>query len=460
MRRSFFSYLLFAVIIFSVLGLLIKSNAILGSSNAISSSALSIGTNDIWQNLSSQLEKAKESLKSLLDEIAGRKQTEEAPSYPAASSPQISSEVLPETISQSGQNEYAPATEHEAAIINIVKKSSPAVVSVVIYKNMPLMEQYFDDSDDLFQDIPQEFRPFFEFKIPRYRQKGTEKMQVGGGSGFIIRADGLILTNKHVASDENAEYAVVTNDNKEYKAVVLARDPVQDLAILKIQGSALPILTLGNSDKNVIGQTVIAIGNALGEFRNTVSVGVISGLGRSVKAGGSGMASEIIEGAIQTDAAINQGNSGGPLLNLRGEVIGINTAMAFGAENIGFSIPINKAKKSVKSVETKGKISTPYLGVRYQIVNGALKEKNNLPVDYGAWIQKGQNKEPAVASGSAADKAGLKEGDIILELDAKKISADSTLASLIQNRNVGDTITLKIIRGNQIMDLKAVLGEL
>ncbi len=451
---------LLIVLIFSAaLGLSLKSGGVLGFSNSLAQADFAENSG-VFQDLGKQLEKAKESLQSLLEEISGRKK--ELNARPSLN-PLISPTALPDIFfptESGGATVYDPATEHERAVINVVKKSSPAVVSVVVYKNVPLVEQYFDSSDDLFKNIPQEFRPFFEFRIPKYRQKGTEKQQIGGGSGFVISSNGLILTNKHVAADDNAEYSVVVQDGKEYKAKVLARDPVQDLAVLKIGATGLATLPLGNSDKNVIGQTVIAIGNALGEFKNTVSVGVVSGLGRKVAASGVS-ASEIIEGAIQTDAAINQGNSGGPLLNLRGEVIGINTAMAFGAENIGFAIPINKAKKAISSVEKTGKISTAYLGVRYQIINLALKEKNNLAVDYGAWIKGDANKnEPAVISGSAADKAGLKEGDIVLEIDGKKINEENTLAAMVQKRDIGDIIILKIIRENKIMDVKAVLGEM
>jgi len=415
----------------------------------------------VWQDLKEQLDKAKETLESLLKEIRGQKKTEEKSSAGQEESDLTLPTPSSEELSFLGdKNYYEAATEHERQIIDVVRRSLGAVVSVVIYKDVPMIEQYFDSGDDFFKDIPPEFRPFFDFKIPRYREKGTEKKQIGGGSGFIISEDGLVLTNKHVVVDTNAEYVVVTNDNKEYKAKVLARDPVQDLAVLKINASGLHPLPLGDSNKNVLGQTVIAIGNALGEFKNTVSVGVISGLGRKVQASG-GSINEIIEGAIQTDAAINQGNSGGPLLNLRGEVIGINTAMAFGAENIGFAIPINKAKKAIQSVKTTGKIAVAYLGVRYQIITPTLKEKNNLPVDYGAWIMGDKNKnEPAVVSGSAAEKAGLKEGDIILEVDGKKIDAENTLSSLIQKHSVGDTVVLKIIRGDKIIDIKVILGEI
>ncbi len=350
--------------------------------------------------------------------------------------------------------EYIPQTSQEEAIIEAVKKYSPAVVSIIISKDVPIIEQYF------YSPFP-EIDPYFQ--IPGYRQKGLEKQEVGGGTGFIVSEDGLVLTNKHVIFDEKAEYTIFTTDGKRYPAKILAKDPVQDLAVLKInaknQKNSFPIVKLGDSDKLQIGQTVIAIGNALGEFRNTVSVGVISGLSRTISALGSGGYVEILEDIIQTDAAINKGNSGGPLLNLKGEVIGINTAMAETAQNIGFAIPINIAKKALARVKETGKIVYPFLGIRYTLINENIKEKNNLSVDYGAWVIRGEKGEAAVVSGSAADKAGIKEGDIILEVNDEKITQENSLSKIIQKHNVGDKITLRVLRGDKEMDLEAVLGE-
>jgi len=257
-----------------------------------------------------------------------------------------------------------------------------------------------------------------------------------------------------VVFDKEAEYTVLTNDGEKYPAPVLARDPIQDIAILKINANNLPTIRLGNSDNLEIGQTVIAIGNALGEFRNTVSVGVISGLLRTVTATGGGI-TEQLEELIQ-----NKGNSGGPLLNLYGQVIGVNTAMAQQAENIGFAIPINKIKKDINDIKTKGKIVYPFLGVRYVLITKALAEKNNLPVDYGALIVKGDEPdEVAIALGSAAERAGLKEGDIILEFNGKKIDQENTLAKLILKYEPGDGIALKILRNGQEITISAILGE-
>jgi serine protease Do len=340
--------------------------------------------------------------------------------------------------------EYLPQTSQEEAIIKVVENASPAVVSIIISKDLPIFEEYFEPGP-------------FGFQIPQYRQKGTEKKEIGGGTGFIVSEDGMILTNKHVVLDKEAEYTVFTNDGRKFSAKVLARDPIQDLAVLGIEQEktvndggefvleSFPTVKLGNSDKLESGQTVIAIGNALGEFRNTVSVGVISGLGRTITASGGGLV-ETLEDVIQTDAAINKGNSGGPLLNLRGEVVGINTAMALEAQSIGFAIPINKAERDIKQVRSLGKIVYPFLGSRYVLISEKIKEENDLPVDYGALIVDGGPGEPAIWPDSAAEKAGLKEGDIVLEFNNEKITTENTLAKIIMKYNPGDEIVLKILR--------------
>jgi serine protease Do len=344
-----------------------------------------------------------------------------------------------------------------------VEQAKNSVVSIVATKNVAVLERYFvnpfgDDPffQQFFGDVPQ---------IPQYRQKGTEKQQVGAGTGFLVSADGMILTNKHVVADTDAEYTVFLNDSTKISAKVLARDLVYDFAILKIEKSGLPPLRLGDSDALKVGQTVIAIGNALGEFSNTVSVGIVSGLGRSITASGGGV-SEVLRELIQTDAAINPGNSGGPLLNLRGEVIGVNVAMAQGAENIGFAIAINKAKRAIESVQKSGKIIYPFLGVRYVPVTRALQEEKKLAVDYGALVIGGQDglpaqqqAGPAIVKGSPAEKAGLKEGDIILEIGGARVDAEHSLASLVQERQVGETVSLKILRDGKDMIVPVILEE-
>ncbi|MCK4781609.1 trypsin-like peptidase domain-containing protein [Candidatus Parcubacteria bacterium] len=300
------------------------------------------------------------------------------------------------------EKEYIPQTSQEEKIIKVVEEVSPSVVSITVSKEV-----------------------FFQ------------KTRAGSGTGFIISSDGMILTNKHVVLDKEAEYTVLTNDGESFPAKVLARDPIKDLAIIKIEnGNNFEPLKLGDSNNLQIGQTVIAIGNALGEFQNTVSVGVVSGLKRTVTASGGGI-TEVLENLIQSDAAINKGNSGGPLLNLRGEVIGVNVAMSQVAENIGFAIPINEAKRDIEQVKTLGKIVYPFLGVRY------------IPVseDYGVLIVRGDGpKELAITPGSAADKAGLREDDIILEFNNEKITLENSLGKIIQEYQPGDKIVLKILR--------------
>jgi len=342
------------------------------------------------------------------------------------------------------------------SIADVVEIASPAVVSVIVSKYVPVLEKYYYNP---FEQFEQFFGKPFGVQIPQYREGEKELQEVGGGTGFIVSSDGLIVTNKHVVYDEDAEYTVLMNNGKKYPAPILARDPIQDIAILKISAVNLPTLKLGDSDKLRIGQTVIAIGNALGEFRNTVSAGVISGLSRSITASGGGM-SEQLEEVIQTDAAINRGNSGGPLLNLYGEVIGINTAMASGAENIGFAIPAKKIKKDVIDIQTKGKITYPFFGVRYILINKTIQEKNNLPVDYGVLVSRGSKPgEIAVMPGSSADKAGIVENDIILEIDNQKITQENTLSKIILKHKIGDKIILKILHRGEEKIIEAVLGE-
>ncbi|MEK7572548.1 MAG: trypsin-like peptidase domain-containing protein [Patescibacteria group bacterium] len=332
----------------------------------------------------------------------------------------------------------------ESFVIDAVKKTNPAVISIVISKNVPKYEAYVDPNQQ--QNPFGDLFPGFYFNIPQYRQNGTEKKEIGGGSGFFVSSDGLIVTNKHVVSQTDVDYTVFTNDGKKHEAKVIARDPVLDIALIKIIGSDFPYLSLGNSDSLQIGQSVIAIGNALAEYRNTVSVGVISGLARSVIAGDSFGNTELLDHVIQTDAAINPGNSGGPLLDLSGHVIGVNVAIAQGSQNIGFALPINNIKSAIESVKATGKIVRPYLGVRYIAINSEMKEKNNLSVDYGVLVKAGQNQnELAVIPGSPADKAGIVENDIILEIDGIKLDDKTTLASLVRQKRVGDVITLKIL---------------
>lgn len=349
--------------------------------------------------------------------------------------------------------------EYEKAIVLAVERADPAVVSIIITKDLPVLERC---PYNPFSNLPPEFQQLFQLDggVQFYQpcQQGTKKQEIGGGSGFLISSDGLVVTNKHVIRDEKAEYTVMTNDGKRYGAKILARHPALDLALLRISGSGFPKLALGDSDQVKLGQTAIVIGNALGEFRNTVSVGVVSGLARNITASDSVGQSEIIENVIQTDAAINPGNSGGPLLNLKGEVIGISVATVSGAQNIGFAIPINAVKRSIQSVNSSGKIRLAFLGVRYVILNPEVAKKLGVSTEYGALL-KGGDGYSAVESGSPSEKAGLKEGDVILEMDGKKIDHSRSLAYLISQKNPGDSVTLKILSRGKENILRIVLGE-
>jgi len=352
--------------------------------------------------------------------------------------------------------------DQESAVITAVEKVSPGVVSIIVTKDLPVIERYYSNpgsGNDLFDQF---FGgDFFGFQQPQYRQKGTEKKEVGGGTGFIVSKDGYILTNKHVVSDEEAEYTVLMNDGKKITAKVLARDQVNDLAVLKIDGNDFQALEMGDSSKIKVGQSVIAIGNSLGEFRNTVSTGVVSGLSRSITAGGSGVGSEQLSGVIQTDASINPGNSGGPLLNISGQVIGINTAMAQGAENIGFTIPINEVKSVYESVKKNGRIIRPWLGIRYALIDKEVAKSNKLDVDYGALVVRGDKQtDLAVVPGSPADKAGIEENDILLEINGQKIDENNPLTKLVAKYQVGEEINLKIMRKGAKKDIKVKLEEM
>ncbi len=375
------------------------------------------------------------------------------------SSPLPSTSTNPTSTEKPSESPSKPVLDYEQAVVDAVKKASPAVVSITISKNVPVLENCRANA---FGNLPPQFQQFFGQDFPQLSvpcNSGKTKLQeVGGGSGFIITADGLILTNKHVVADTTASYTVLTNDGKKYDAKVLARDPAQDLAVIKIEAHDLPTVELGDSDQMDLGRTVIAIGNALGEFRNTVSVGVISGLARTVTAGGASMGQETIDGVLQTDAAINPGNSGGPLLNLHGQVIGIDTAVASGAQNIGFAIPINRAKRDITSVKKGDGIEAPFLGVQYLPVTPEIKDKQSLPVDYGALVR-GSNNGPAVVPNSPASKAGIQAEDIILEINGVKLDKDHSLTGEISKFNVGDTITLKINRSGNEISVKVTLTK-
>jgi serine protease Do len=323
-------------------------------------------------------------------------------------------------------------------VVSAVKKAQPAVVSVVVSEETPKYSISYQNQDTGI--------PGMSFQTPVYTQDGTQKQAVASGSGFLISADGLIVTNRHVVDDPKGTFEVTLNNGKSYPATVLAKDPVFDVALIKINATGLPYLTLGNSDTLEVGQSVVAIGNALGQFSNSVSSGVISGLSRSITAGDETGQSEQLDKVIQTDAAINPGNSGGPLLNLAGDVIGIDVAVVQGSSNIGFALPINSVKSIIDSVRATGKIIYPYLGIRYVTITPDVQTSENLPVDYGILVAPGQTaSDVAVIPGSPAEKAGIVQGDIILSVDGQKIDSNFDFADYIRTKKIGDTLKLVVL---------------
>jgi len=350
------------------------------------------------------------------------------------------------TQSRPNQDHGQYVTPDQSSIVTVVEKATPAVVSIIITKDLPKITT---------------FDPFSgTFNLPDPNQP-TQKQEIGGGSGFIISSDGYVVTNKHVVVDTEAEYTVLLNNGDKHPAKVLARDPSNDLAILKIDGKNFPTLQLGDSDSLKVGQSVIAIGNALGEFRNTVSTGVVSGLARSITASSGPSSSERLLGLIQTDASINPGNSGGPLMDTTGQVIGINVAVAQGAQNIGFALPINQVKQTIESVRKNGRLVRAWLGVRYVLITPELAKANQLPKDYGALIIRGdQQTDLAIIPGSPADKAGLVEDDIILEVNGKKIDENNPLAQIVAQAQPGDTLTFKVLHKGSEKEVQIKLEEM
>ena len=363
----------------------------------------------------------------------------------------------PATAALPGVTASAPVSDltsffsDETMVENSVAKANTAVVAITISEQVPQYKTTYQDIDPLGGGSG------FTIQIPQQTQTGTTEQEVGSGSGFIVSSDGLIVTNKHVVQDTDAKYTVYLSNGKKYDATVLARDSVLDVAIVKIQATGLPYLTMGDSDQLKLGQSVIAIGNALGQFQNTVSLGVVSGLSRSIVAGDEGT-TEDLDHVIQTDAAINPGNSGGPLLDLSGRVVGMDTAIVEGSQSIGFALPIDTLKTVIDSVKATGKIVRPYVGVRYEEVTADLEDANKLSVDYGVLVAPGDGSSaPAVVPGSPADKAGLKDGDIILSVDGIKLDSTQDFSEIIRDHHVGDTVTLIVLTGTTQHTVKLTL---
>lgn len=339
--------------------------------------------------------------------------------------------------------EVTEAEEVTNDIVATIEKVNSAVVSVVVTKDIPVYERYYETFNH--------DSSFNSFSIPRVRENGTEEREVGGGSGFIVSNDGVIVTNRHVVDYEDARYYVLLNTGESYEVKVLASDPQFDIAILKISEPLEKVLTFvkfGNSDELKLGESVIVIGNALAEFRNSVSVGVVSGLARTVIASDMMGNYEQLDQVIQTDAAINPGNSGGPLLNVKGEVVGVNVATTEEADNISFALPSNMVERIVNSVREHGEIIRPFMGVNYIMLNEHIAEINNLPVSFGALVTNNNLNQRAVMFGSPAERAGIKEGDIIVNIDGVSLE-DKDLSTLLRSKRVNQEIQIELMRGDE-----------
>lgn len=338
--------------------------------------------------------------------------------------------------------ETVKVLKEENLVVDVVKKSGPSVVTIGV------VARKLDTSSDLGP-----FSLFFTEPTAVKEEPEGVPSEDYIGSGFLLTKDGLVATNKHVVSTAQEKYVVVDYKGNKYNVEKVYRDPVNDLAILKtekVPSGGFKAIALGDSGNVEVGQFVIAIGTALGEFNNTVTTGVVSGLGRGVNAGTAfqGFA-ERLDNVIQTDAAINPGNSGGPLINSSGQVIGINTAVAQNGQNIGFAIPINIVKQSLKNFNETGQFNRPYLGVSYTILTKQAALLNDLPE--GAYVR-------AVIPDSSADQAGVIADDIVIKIDDKKVTEDNGgLAGLISNKKIGDTIKLTVFRGTETITLTTKL---
>ncbi len=343
--------------------------------------------------------------------------------------------------------------------IQTVKKVMPAVVSIAISKTLEALEK----------QIPSDLAPLLPFQdghlqVPDEMIDAKGMVKIGGGSGFIVDSTGIVVTNKHVVADRDAEYTIIADSGEKYEGEVLARDPMEDVAILKIKAprGGFPIVYLGDSSQVELGQSVLAVGNALGIFKNTVSSGIISGLARSIRAASEIDAKPAIQelrGLIQTDAAINPGNSGGPLVNLDGEAIAINAAIVFGAQNLGFAIPINAVKRDLEDLKKHGRIRRPLLGLRYIMIDGNMQTKMSLPVNHGALIIGQMPHSEAIIPSSPAAKAKLKERDIITEVNGETLTPEKTIQDFLEEKEVGETLHLRVVRGKKQVDAKVVLAE-
>lgn len=322
-----------------------------------------------------------------------------------------------------GQTLVLNSTDVETAITQAVQKVGPAVVTIV--GTIPGQMTFFGQTGD----------------------------QTVSGSGFFISDEGYILTNNHVV-EGTKEVSIILSDGREEKAALVGTDPYSDIAILKTEGAVPSVAVLGNSDLLNSGESVIAIGSPLGDFKNTVTVGVVSGTGRSIDTGQGYQ----VEGLIQTDAAINQGNSGGPLVNLAGEVIGVNNMIVRGsasgavAEGLGFAIPVNTAQAVANQIVAQGYFSRPFMGISYQAISPDIAANYNLPVQWGVYVTK-------VAADSPASKAGLQADDIIISLNNVKMDETHNYLNVLYTYKPGDQVALGVMRDGKEITIQITLGE-
>lgn len=312
-------------------------------------------------------------------------------------------------------------TDDEALIINVVESVKDSVVSIAVSElSFSTEEGVIDNVDNI-------------------------------GTGFIVDENGLIITNQHVVSDETADYKVITSNGSEYNVVKIVRDDVSDIALIKIDATELTPIELGDSENVVVGQTVIAIGTPLGDYAGTVTTGVISGLNRSVTTGSSwfGGTEKDYENVIQTDAAVNPGNSGGPLLNTNGKVVGINFATTTNADNISFALPINVVKERIEEYRTYGKFIKPYIGISYQIISEyvAYYYSDLVP---GVLVVRIDTDGPAY-------NAGLRKGDIITEIEGKSVVDSFT--TVLDQYDPEDEIEVTYVRNGEISTISITLAE-
>jgi len=353
-------------------------------------------------------------------------------------------------LTASTSNQIKTVSSNNQLITNIVHNLEPSVVSVDAVTNT-------ESSNNI-------------FGLTQPVQDESE------GTGIIISSNGLVLTNRHVVPAGTTSVSITLNNGTRLNDVsVVGRTSPSDsldIAILKInnaQGQTLTPAVIGNSSNVQVGDEVVAIGNALGQFHNTVTSGIISGYGRNITASSSAgsndpflpssaSTSENLNDMFQTDAAINEGNSGGPLVNMNGQVIGVNTAVASNSQNIGFAIPINEVKGLIKEVIDTGQFKRPFLGVRYIPLTSAIAKQYNLKVDNGAYIPKGSSSTPSIIAGSAAAKAGLKPGDVITKVNSTPVNEQNDLSTLIDLYEPGNKITLTVVHGSTTKQISVVLG--